>query len=306
MSDNNDLYEPISRFLAFARAQKGLSEKTCLVYQKNLQTCIAFLSDAGLSSWQSLDDAWIRQLAAKAKRQGLKPSSIALRLSALRSFLDFLVYQGELAVNPAKSVSAPKKEKMLPKNLDIEQIEQLVSLDDEEPLAIRDRAIMELMYGAGLRLSELVKLDKQDLYLQQEKLRVLGKGNKERILPFSGQAKIWVSAWLSVRVLFLRSPENALFLSQLGRRISVRTVQSRMEKWGLKQSLASHVNPHKLRHSFATHVLESSGDIRAVQELLGHANLSTTQIYTHLDFQHLANVYDSAHPRARKKKKPKA
>ncbi len=306
MPEQQDLQEPLSRFLAFARAQKGLSEKTCLVYQKNLQVCNAFLSEGGLSSWQSLDDAWIRQIASKAKRQGLKPSSIALRLSALRSFLDFLVYQGELSVNPAKAVSAPKKDKVLPKNLDVEQVEQLVSLDDDEPIAIRDRAIMELMYGAGLRLSELVQLDVSDLDFEQESVRVLGKGNKERILPFSGQAKIWVSAWLSVRGAFLRLPENALFLSKLGRRISARNVQARMEKWGLKQSLASHVNPHKLRHSFATHVLESSSDIRAVQELLGHANLSTTQIYTHLDFQHLANVYDSAHPRARKNKKPKA
>ncbi len=177
---------------------------------------------------------------------------------------------------------------------------QLLEVDEDDPLSVRDRAMMELMYGAGLRLAELVDLNVRDVSVRKGDLRVIGKGEKERIVPFSGMAKTWVMNWLKVRNQLLKGPEDALFISKLGQRISHRSVQKRMAEWGQKQSVNSHINPHKLRHSFATHMLESSGDLRAVQELLGHADLSTTQIYTHLDFQHLAKVYDAAHPRARK------
>ncbi|GAL16213.1 tyrosine recombinase XerC [Vibrio astriarenae] len=174
-------------------------------------------------------------------------------------------------------------------------------MDDDDPLAIRDRAIMELMYGAGLRLAELVSIDVRDVHLRSGEIRVIGKGDKERKVPFSGQAKEWVGRWLKVRSSLLKGDDPALFISKLGQRISHRNIQKRMAEWGQKQGVASHISPHKLRHSFATHVLESSNNLRAVQELLGHENISTTQIYTHLDFQHLAQAYDQAHPRAKKK-----
>ena len=182
-------------------------------------------------------------------------------------------------------------------------MDQLLSVDQDDPLAIRDRAMMELMYGAGLRLSELVNLDVRDVSLSKGDLRVIGKGDKERIVPFAGLAREWVGHWLKVRGQLAAGDEPGLFVSKLGQRISNRNVQKRMAEWGQKQAVSSHINPHKLRHSFATHMLESSGDLRAVQELLGHANLSTTQIYTHLDFQHLAQVYDQAHPRAKRGKR---
>ena len=236
-------------------------------------------------------------------RDGLKASSLAMRLSALRSFFDFLVHQNVLKANPAKGVAAPRKSRPLPKNLDVDEMNQLLDVNEDDPLAIRDRAMMELMYGAGLRLSELVGIDLRNISLSKGDLRVIGKGDKERIVPFSGLAREWVAKWLKLRDSIAQADEQALFVSKLGHRISTRNVQKRMAEWGQKQAVSSHINPHKLRHSFATHMLESSGDLRAVQELLGHANLSTTQIYTHLDFQHLAKVYDEAHPRAKKRNK---
>jgi integrase/recombinase XerC len=235
-------------------------------------------------------------------RQGIKSSSLATRLSSLRSFFNFLILRGELSANPATGISAPKRKKTLPKNLDVDQVNQLLEVDENDALSIRDRAMMELMYGTGIRLAELVNLDVKDVSNSNKEIRVIGKGNKERKVPFSGQARQYVSQWLTKRPELLKSEEQALFISKLGKRISTRSVQKRMELWGLKQGVASHISPHKLRHSFATHVLESSGNLRAVQELLGHENISTTQVYTHLNFQHLAQEYDKAHPRALKKK----
>lgn len=233
----------------------------------------------------------------------MKASSIATRLSSLRSFFDFLVLRGEITANPAKGVSAPRKQRPLPKNLDVDEVGQLLDVNEDDPLSIRDRAMMEVMYGAGLRLAELVGINLKDVLSRQGEIRVIGKGDKERKAPFSGLAKEWVDKWLRVRGELASPGEDALFVSKLGTRISHRSVQRRMEEWGKKQSVASHISPHKLRHSFATHVLESSQNLRAVQELLGHENISTTQVYTHLDFQHLAQAYDQAHPRARKKNK---
>lgn len=223
-----------------------------------------------------------------------------MRLSALRSFFDYLVQIKVLAANPAKGVSAPRKARPLPKNLDVDEMDQLLNVNEDDPLSIRDRALMELMYGAGLRLAEIVGVNVRDISLSKGDLRVIGKGDKERIVPFAGLAREWVAKWLKVRGQLASAGEPALFVSKLGTRISTRNVQKRMAEWGQKQSVSSHISPHKLRHSFATHMLESSGDLRAVQELLGHANLSTTQIYTHLDFQHLAKVYDESHPRAKR------
>ncbi|EJG1729983.1 tyrosine recombinase XerC [Vibrio parahaemolyticus] len=297
----NSLQKPLERFYEFLRSEKGLSLHTQRNYKQQLETMAQHLADMGLKDWSQVDAGWVRQLAGKGMREGMKASSLATRLSSLRSFFDFLILRGEMSANPAKGVSAPRKKRPLPKNLDVDEVNQLLEVNEDDPLAIRDRAMMELMYGAGLRLAELVSVDVRDVQLRSGELRVIGKGDKERKVPFSGMATEWVGKWLRVRGDLAASGEPALFVSKLGTRISHRSVQKRMAEWGQKQSVASHISPHKLRHSFATHMLESSNNLRAVQELLGHENISTTQIYTHLDFQHLAQAYDQAHPRARKK-----
>ncbi|MCY9846134.1 tyrosine recombinase XerC [Vibrio caribbeanicus] len=295
------LQDPLVNFYEYLRAEKGLSLHTQRNYKQQLETMAFQLVQLGIEDWSSVDAAWVRQLASKGMRDGMKASSLATRLSSLRAFFDFLILRGEIAANPAKGVSAPRKKRPLPKNLDVDEVNQLLEVDEDDPLAVRDRAIMELMYGAGLRLAELVNVDLKDIRTSRGELRVVGKGEKERKVPFAGQAVIWVEKWLRVRGQLSDPNESALFVSKLGGRISHRSVQKRMAEWGQKQAVSSHISPHKLRHSFATHMLESSQNLRAVQELLGHENISTTQIYTHLDFQHLAEVYDQAHPRARKK-----
>ncbi|EGQ7784000.1 tyrosine recombinase XerC [Vibrio parahaemolyticus] len=297
----NSLQKPLERFYEFLRSEKGLSLHTQRNYKQQLETMAQHLAEMGLKDWSQVDAGWVRQLAGKGMREGMKASSLATRLSSLRSFFDFLILRGEMSANPAKGVSAPRKKRPLPKNLDVDEVNQLLEVNEDDPLAIRDRAMMELMYGAGLRLAELVSVDVRDVQLRSGELRVIGKGDKERKVPFSGMATEWVGKWLRVRCDLAAPGEPALFVSKLGTRISHRSVQKRMAEWGQKQSVASHISPHKLRHSFATHMLESSNNLRAVQELLGHENISTTQIYTHLDFQHLAQAYDQAHPRARKK-----
>ncbi|HCG7304418.1 tyrosine recombinase XerC [Vibrio parahaemolyticus] len=297
----NSLQKPLERFYEFLRSEKGLSLHTQRNYKQQLETMAQHLAEMGLKDWSQVDAGWVRQLAGKGMREGMKASSLATRLSSLRSFFDFLILRGEMLANPAKGVSAPRKKRPLPKNLDVDEVNQLLEVNEDDPLAIRDRAMMELMYGAGLRLAELVSVDVRDVQLRSGELRVIGKGDKERKVPFSGMATEWVGKWLRVRGDLAAPREPALFVSKLGTRISHRSVQKRMAEWGQKQSVASHISPHKLRHSFATHMLESSNNLRAVQELLGHENISTTQIYTHLDFQHLAQAYDQAHPRARKK-----
>ncbi|GAA03046.1 tyrosine recombinase XerC [Photobacterium leiognathi subsp. mandapamensis svers.1.1.] len=295
--------QPLERFYEYLRSERELSLHTQQNYKRQLTRIAEQLVELKVESWQQVDAGWVRQIASKGMRDGLKASSLAMRLSALRSFFDFLVHQNVLKANPAKGVAAPRKSRPLPKNLDVDEMNQLLDVNEDDPLAIRDRAMMELMYGAGLRLSELVGIDLRNISLSKGDLRVIGKGDKERIVPFSGLAREWVAKWLKLRDSIAQADEQALFVSKLGHRISTRNVQKRMAEWGQKQAVSSHINPHKLRHSFATHMLESSGDLRAVQELLGHANLSTTQIYTHLDFQHLAKVYDEAHPRAKKRNK---
>ncbi|WLI76639.1 tyrosine recombinase XerC [Kosakonia sp. H02] len=292
---------PVSRFLRYLGVERQLSPVTLLNYQRQLDAIIALADDIGLKSWQHCDAAMVRSIATRSRRKGLGAASLALRLSALRSFFDWMVSQGELSANPAKGVSAPKAPRHLPKNIDVDDVNRLLDIDINDPLAVRDRAMLEVMYGAGLRLSELVNLDIKHLDLESGEVWVLGKGSKERRLPIGRSAVTWIEHWLDLRELF-GADDDALFLSKLGKRISARNVQKRFAEWGIKQGLNSHVHPHKLRHSFATHMLESSGDLRGVQELLGHANLTTTQIYTHLDFQHLASVYDAAHPRAKRGK----
>ena len=301
----DSLTQPLHAFFDYLSNEKGLSPHTQKNYRQQLVTMAQHLNAMNVVSWQDVDAAWVRQLASKGMRDGMKASSLATRLSSLRSFFDFLILRGVLQANPARGVSAPKKQRPLPKNIDVDELNQLLEMNDSDPLSVRDRAIMEVLYGSGLRLAELVDINVKDIDLYSGELRVIGKGSKERKVPFSGQARDWVEKWLTVRGGLAASDEVALFVSQRGTRISHRNVQKRMEQWGQKQAIASHVSPHKLRHSFATHILESSDNLRAVQELLGHENISTTQIYTHLDFQHLAQVYDKAHPRAKKRREEK-
>ncbi|GGD39017.1 tyrosine recombinase XerC [Franconibacter pulveris 1160] len=298
---DSPLQEAADRFLRYLKVERQLSPHTLLNYGRQLAALIQLAGEMKLQSWQQCDAAAVRSFAVRSRRAGLEASSLALRLSALRSFFDWLVSQGELPANPAKGISTPKAPRHLPKNIDVDDVNRLLDIDINDPLAVRDRAMLEVMYGAGLRLSELVNIDCKHLDLDSGEVWVTGKGSKERRLPMGRSAVQWLAHWLNLRELF-GPDDDALFLSKLGKRISARNVQKRFAEWGIRQGLNSHVHPHKLRHSFATHMLESSGDLRAVQELLGHANLSTTQIYTHLDFQHLASVYDAAHPRAKRGK----
>ncbi|PIJ50783.1 tyrosine recombinase XerC [Erwinia sp. OLTSP20] len=301
MNSASTLLPAVENFLRYLKVERQLSPLTQQNYRRQLLAIITLASEMGVTQWPQLDAARVRALAARSRRQGLQASSLALRLSALRSFLDWLVRQGELKANPAKSVTTPGTARHLPKNMDVDEVNQLLNIDLNDPLSVRDRTMLEVMYGAGLRLSELIGIDTGHLDLAMGAVWVMGKGSKERRLPVGATAVSWLKRWLEMREL-LAPEDNALFLSKNGSRLSARSVQKRFAQWGVRQGVSSHIHPHKLRHSFATHMLESSGDLRAVQELLGHANLTTTQIYTHLDFQHLAAVYDAAHPRAKRGK----
>lgn len=292
----------IDKYLNHIASQRGLSPVTIKNYQRNLNEFVELLNQKQISDWVELDSHLVRIMVKELNQKGIKARSIATKLSALRSFLSYLVQFDYLTHNPAKGVSAPKLDKPLPKNLSVDEMFQLLDIDENDPLSIRDQCMMELMYSSGLRLSELVNINLADIKLSAKEIMVTGKGSKQRLLPITDSAITAIKHWLKIRPEFCISGEKALFVSKQKNRISVRNVQDRMDKWGLKQSLPSHINPHKLRHSFATHMLESSGNLRAVQTLLGHADLATTQIYTHLDFEHLSEVYDKAHPRARRKK----
>ncbi|GAA6184507.1 MULTISPECIES: tyrosine recombinase XerC [Aliiglaciecola] len=289
----------LEKFFSFIKYERNLSPKTIENYQRQLHSISEQLD---ISSWSELTTHHIKSILSQARRKNLAPRSIALRLSALRTFCQFLVAQSVLKTNPAKAVQTPKLGRPLPKHLNVDQVGQLLEIDPESVLAVRDRAMMELTYGCGLRLAELSGLNLQDIVTKGQ-IRVFGKGRKERVIPVGKTAITWLNKWLAVRSQMTPpADEQALFVSMHKRRISHRQIAKRMQLWAHKQHIDQKVNPHKLRHSYATHMLESSGDLRAVQELLGHANLSTTQVYTHLDFQHLSKVYDNAHPRSRKNK----
>ncbi len=301
MTNAHTLYQHTQPYWDFLRIEKQASPHTISNYQRQLQAVSELLAQAEINAWQQVEASTVRWILIQSHKQKLGAKSIGLRLVALRQFLAFLVKRGELKVNPAQGIKAPKVGKHLPKNIDAEQVTQLLNIQSDKPLAQRDLAMMELMYSSGLRLSELQGLNLDNMDLTNGEVKVLGKGNKERIVPIGSKAITAIQNWLVVRKQF-QPKENALFINQRGGRLSHRSIQLAMEKWGKIQALDTHLHPHKLRHSFATHLLEASQDLRAVQELLGHSSLSTTQIYTHLDFQHLAKIYDTAHPRARRKK----
>jgi len=290
----------ITEFECHLRDERQLSPHTLSNYHRDLLSVIRFCDEQAISRWRELQPSLVRAFAAQAHRRGLSGRSIQRKLSALRSFCRYLVRQGELSHNPAQDIRAPKTPHKLPHSLDVDRIQGLLDGKADNWLAQRDLAMMELMYSSGLRLAELVNLDLQQLDLRQGEARVLGKGRKTRIVPIGRKAVEVLQSWLKTRANHCDASESALFINRTGTRLGPRSVQQRMRRWALQHGLDSRLHPHALRHSFATHMLESSGDLRAVQELLGHANLSTTQIYTHLDFQRLAEVYDKAHPRARK------
>lgn len=293
--------EPIHGYLRHLRYERRMSPNTERNYYRDIDALCDFLEKEDLSNWSDIDAYHIRAFASWCHRRGLAPRSIQRRLSALRGFFRYLLREGLVDSNPAADVPSPKTAKRLPKTLDVDQIARLLEIDGDSPLAIRDRAIMELFYSSGLRLAELTNLKVTDIDLAEGTVQVLGKGNKSRLLPVGRKAREAIVAWLKVRGDMPGHEEGALFLSRRGGGLGPRAIQSRLREWSRKIGLSTGVNPHLLRHSFATHLLESSGDLRSVQELLGHADISTTQIYTHLDFQHLARIYDKSHPRARKK-----
>ncbi|EAR62868.1 tyrosine recombinase XerC [Neptuniibacter caesariensis] len=293
----------LEQFIHYLANERQLSPHTLDNYTRDINRFFDFTEEQGIPAWSSVTAKQVRQFAAQIHRQGLAGKSIQRSLSALRSFFRFLSREGVVDQNPADAVQAPKSQRKLPETLDVDQIDRLLDIPVKDAVSARDSAIMELIYSSGLRISELVGLDIHSLDLADHSLRVLGKGNKQRELPIGRKALQAIDRWLDYRHELASFDENALFVSSRGKRISVRTVQQRMYHWGKYLEVNGHVHPHRLRHSFASHMLESSGDLRAVQELLGHEDISTTQIYTHLDFQHLMQVYEGAHPRAHKKGK---
>jgi integrase/recombinase XerC len=292
----------VDDFLDYLALQRRLSAHTVSNYRRDLQQLTEFCQRDELKSWSGLKTRDLRQFSAFLHRKGLSSRSIQRMLSAVRSFYQYLIKQGLAEQNPALAVQAPKAEKRLPSTLDVDQMNAL--LDHTQPdtfVATRDRAMMELFYSSGLRLAELAGLDLRDIDFGDQLVHVTGKGQKDRVCPVGSQAIKALQNWLEKRDQTGFFDQPAVFITQQGRRLGVRSIQKRLSYWGKKHGISDHVHPHRLRHAFASHMLESSGDLRAVQELLGHADISTTQIYTHVDFQHLAKVYDSAHPRAKKR-----
>jgi integrase/recombinase XerC len=323
--------EWLKRFRRYVTTERRLSPNTDKNYAHDLEALIAFCDQQGVDEWRNVDSQHIRLFAARSHAGGLAPKSIQRRLSAVRSFFDYLLREtlnardrvslatraeDEAAVrgaeatvlespqvlkNPALDIRAPKAKRAIPVTLDVDQMARLLELPAGDALTARDRAMMELLYSSGLRLAELVGLNLNDL-LPDNTVHVIGKGSKARIVPVGRKALEALAAWKVERATLAPPGELALFVGKTGRRLGPWGVQARVAHWARQQGLTQHVHPHLFRHSFATHLLESSGELRGVQELLGHADIATTQIYTHLDFQHLARTYEAAHPRARIKK----
>ncbi len=301
--------EAIEKYLSHLTHERRLASLTLKHYRRDLVLLETKLAEdnSRLSAereLRALQQTDIRRFAAQLHSRGLGPKSIARVLSGWRGFYEFL-HRDAGAPNPVDGVRAPKAAKRLPETLSPDEAVRLVSFEAETPDDIRDRAAFELLYSSGLRVSELVGLDLTSIDMPAAEARVLGKGNKSRIVPIGKHAMDALSRWLAIRTTMSINPalihRDALFLSLLGKRLTARTVQTRIKILAIRQGISVDTHPHMLRHSFASHVLQSSGDLRAVQEMLGHASIASTQVYTHLDFQHLAKVYDLAHPRAKTK-----
>lgn len=291
----------IDRFIAHLKNERRLSLHTLSNYRRDILAFADFCAGQSLAEWSAVQVHHVRAFAAARHRAGANPASIARALSACRTFYNLLAREGVTKSNPAEGVRAPKRERVLPHTLDVDQMSRLLQIEGGEPLTLRDRAMLELLYSSGLRLAELVGLGLYDVDFGDATVRVTGKGGKTRIVPVGRYAVAALRDWLKVRNQIAAVEETALFVGSRGSRISPRGVQSRVDYWTRRLGLGVNIHPHMLRHSFASHLLESCGDLRAVQELLGHADISTTQVYTHLDFQHLAHIYDVSHPRAKKK-----
>ena len=301
MSANELQIDPyIKRFVNHIHLERRLSPHTVSNYQRELNRLNAYRVDRGLDSWNRISSRHAREFTGQCFRRGLSGQSISRMLAAVRTFYRYLIREHLAEHNPFDNISAPKFSKKLPKFLTAEQAMKLVEVPGDDTISIRDRAILELFYSSGIRLQELVDLNMHDLDLHQKVVRVKGKGAKERIVPIGSKATEALKNWFLRRQSWASQGETALFVSNRGNRMSTRTVQNRIDVRAAEQGIPMRVHPHMLRHSCATHVLASSGDLRAVQELLGHSSLSTTQIYTHLDFGHLSKEYDRAHPRAKK------
>ena len=300
-SDNDPNLQAFIDYLQFERRYSLLTVEH---YQRDTLQFIKWLTQQ--DGHPMLDQATehnVRQWVSTLHRQGLNSHSLQRKLSSLRGYYRFQIKHKKLSVNPATNIRAPRDPKRLPQTLDIEQIDQLLDIPDDDFIGARDKAILELFYSSGLRLAELARLKVSDLDLDSTLLSVLGKGNKVRVVPIGSKANAALENWLIHRSTASVTASDTLFISKQGKGISHRNIQSRVSHWQQHQGLSQTVHPHKLRHSVASHLLQSSGDLRAVQEFLGHSDISSTQVYTHLDYQHLASVYDMAHPRARKKDK---
>jgi integrase/recombinase XerC len=291
----------LDRFELYISTERRLSPHTLLAYRRELAALQQWCGRNGVGDWSELDHQHIRNFAARSHAVGLAGRSVQRRLAAVRTFLAFLLREGVVRHNPAIDIRAPKTRKRLPNALDVDQMTQLLERKPRDSIEVRDLALMELFYSSGLRLSELTGLTLKDVDMKSAQVRVLGKGSRERIVPIGAAALKALRRWLAQRAGMAAVEEQALFVGRYGSALGARAVQLRVAAMARSAGLPQHLHPHMLRHSFATHLLESSRDLRGVQELLGHANISTTQIYTHLDFQHLARTYDQAHPRAKRR-----
>ena len=289
----------IGAFVDYLRNEKRYSPATINNYTRSLNQLCAHLDTLDIARWRDVHTDQIQGFIAKSHRAGLSPGSLRDMLSAYRSFYRWLAREGEAATNPAVGVRSPKSPRKLPQVLDVDEVSALLDFPADDPEAVRDRALLELLYSSGLRVSELTGVRWRDLDLAQGLIRVTGKGSKTRIVPVGSKA---IAALQALREQDRPAAHDPLVRGRLGRPLSPSGVRQRLKRRAKDQGVWKRVYPHLLRHSCASHVLESSGDLRAVQELLGHADIGTTQIYTHLDFQHLARVYDAAHPRARRRK----
>lgn len=304
MSDASPIEARIADYLDYLRHQRAYSPLTVSGRARDLERFRAHAATARLTDLRKLDTHQIRAYVAALHRSGLQPVSLQRVLSSLRSFLRYEVAQGRLDVNPALNVRGPKVRRKLPGVIAADELGAVLDRAPASDDDVLDRAMIELFYSAGLRLAELHGLDATPFAELPAQLVVTGKGNKQRVVMIGSQARAALAAWLRLRGTWAGAQESALFVSRRGTRLSRASIGLRLKRWAQRSGLPSRLHPHRLRHSFATHLLENSGDLRAVQELLGHANLSTTQIYTHLDWKHLAQVYDGAHPRAKRKNQP--
>jgi len=295
--NNLELLEEYKKFISF---EKRLSPSSIQSYLRDINELLKLNKNKEFHSYRIED---IRKNIAILHSKGLGGKSLSRVISSWRGLFNFLIHKYKYKINPTLGIKAPKSKNMLPQTLSVDQTIRLVDIQDDSFLGLRDHAILELFYSSGLRLSELVNLNQNDINFDDGTISVMGKGNKERVVPVGSFASKAITKWLALRknIKNLTYENKILFLSQNGKKLTPRAIQYRLKFWAIKQGMPENIHPHLLRHSFASHLLQSSQDLRAVQELLGHANISTTQIYTHLDFQHLSKIYDEAHPRAKKK-----